>query len=61
LEDKRMIRKILLALFAVIIVIAMVLSGCGGPDGRTETGGDASGYPVDVQPKGPADTAYPGP
>jgi hypothetical protein len=57
-----MIRKILMALFAVIVVVAMVLSGCSGPDTKKEGGaGDASGYPVEGLPKGPVNTAYPGP
>jgi hypothetical protein len=57
-----MIRKILVALFAVIMVVAMVLSGCSGPDTKKEGAtGNTSGYPVDALPKGPVDTAYPGP
>lgn len=60
-----MLKKILGVLFAVLVVIAMLLSGCaGGSNDQTQTAGDHmtnSGYPAGEGAKGPASTAYPGP
>ena len=59
-----MLRKILMALFAVIIVIAMLLSGCSDSNNKEQKGvpgGADTGYPAGNGTNGPANTAYPGP
>jgi hypothetical protein len=59
-----MLRKIFLALFAVLMVIAMVLSGCGDSNNKQQKGipgGADTGYPAGNGANGPASTAYPGP
>jgi ABC-type oligopeptide transport system substrate-binding subunit len=60
------IRRTLTVCLAAMLACAMLLSACGGgSQDKTTKGGDSqitdSGYPVEGVPKGPEDTAYPGP